>query len=157
MLQTSQDYSLCSVWMAEQLGKKQRQPSLFSAFMVIEWDRNKLLLGRDTCLTNIMNSSSSSAQKRRMELNLPACESQRVSCAQLLLFSHPSYLLGPLGAKPGTPLYRSSLSVLNSTCTQNSLLSSSNQFQNLSSLRSTSLACNLKPQVSYGSAATSKY
>lgn len=61
------------------------------------------------------------------------------------------------GASPGTPLYLSSLSVLNNTCTQNSLLSSSNQFQNRPSLLSTSRACNLNPHVSYGSAATSRY
>ena len=67
------------------------------------------------------------------------------------------YLREPNIARPGTPLYLSSLSVLNSTCTQNSLLSSSNHVQKRPSRRSTSRACSLKPHVSYGSAATSKY
>jgi len=62
-----------------------------------------------------------------------------------------------LGAKPGTPLYLSSLSVLNITCTQNSFKSESHQVQYRSFVLSTSLACNLNPHVSYGSAATNIY
>lgn len=71
----------------------------------------------------------------------------RLPCCQVISPAHLSPF-GAAGARPGTPLYLSSLSVLNVICTQNSLLSLSNHVQCRSGLRSTSLACSLNAHVS---------